>query len=105
MAASSHRAGLEAKAFCFQIKEKCQFFGKSARGGGSTVNRGHAHHRSIRRCRVREGRPCRFGGAQRDNGTCNDSSACIVQPWSVIPAAMAGVVCGVEDKLSWGVQK
>ena len=37
--------------------------------GGSTVNRGHAHHRSIRRCRVREGRPRRFGGAQRDNGT------------------------------------
>jgi len=39
------------------------------RRGGSTVNRGHAHHRSIRRCRVREGRPRRFGGAQRDNGT------------------------------------
>ena len=38
-------------------------------GGGSTVNRGHAHHRSTRRCRVREGRPRRFGGAQRDNGT------------------------------------
>jgi DNA invertase Pin-like site-specific DNA recombinase len=37
--------------------------------GGSTVNCGHAHHRSIRRCRVREGRPRRFGGAQRDNGT------------------------------------
>jgi hypothetical protein len=43
----------------------------TARGGGLPigVNRGHAHHRSIRRCRVREGRPRRFGGAQRDNGT------------------------------------
>jgi hypothetical protein len=39
------------------------------RTGGSTVNRGHAHHRSIRRCSVREGRPRRFGGAQRDSGT------------------------------------
>jgi hypothetical protein len=39
------------------------------RPGGSTVNRGHAHHRSMRPCRVREGRPRRFGGAQRDNGT------------------------------------
>src|SRR4029450_78870 len=30
----------------------------------STVNRGHAHHRLIKRCSVREGRPRRFGGAQ-----------------------------------------
>ena len=60
--------------------------------GGSTVNRGHEHHRSIRRCSVREGRPRRFGGAQRDSGTGNASSSCIVQLWSVIPAAMAGVV-------------
>ena len=37
--------------------------------GGSTVNRGHAHHRSIRCCSTREGRPRRFGGAQRDSGT------------------------------------
>jgi hypothetical protein len=37
--------------------------------GGSTANRGHEHHRSIRRCSVREGRPRRFGGAQRDSGT------------------------------------
>jgi hypothetical protein len=73
--------------------------------GGSTVNRGHAHHRSIRRCRVREGRPRRCGGAQRDNGTGNDSSTCIVQPWSVIPTAMAGVICGVWAKRSWGVHK
>ena len=73
--------------------------------GGSTVNRGHAHHRSIRPCRVRAGRPRRLGGAQRDNGTCKDSSAWIVQPWSVIPAALAGGVCGVRDTLSWGVQQ
>jgi hypothetical protein len=37
--------------------------------GGSTVNRGHAHHRSIRCCRAPEGRPRRFGGTQRDSGT------------------------------------
>ena len=37
--------------------------------GGSTVNRGHEHQRSIRRCSVREGRPRRFGGAQRGSGT------------------------------------
>ena len=37
--------------------------------GSSTVNRGHEHHRSIRRCRVRAGRPRRFGDAQRDSGT------------------------------------
>ena len=66
-----------------------------APGGGSTLNRGHEHQRSIRRCRAREGRPRRFGGTQRDSGTRNDSSACIVQQWSVIPAAMAGVVCCV----------
>ena len=37
--------------------------------GGSTVNRGDAHQRSIRRCSVPEGRPRRFGGAQRARGT------------------------------------
>jgi class 3 adenylate cyclase len=37
--------------------------------GGSTVNRGHEHQRSIRRCSVRAGRPRRVGGAQRDSGT------------------------------------
>ena len=37
--------------------------------GGSTVNRGHEHHRSIKCCSAREGRPRRFGGAQRDSGT------------------------------------
>jgi hypothetical protein len=37
--------------------------------GRSTVNRGHEHHRSIRRCSAREGRPRCFGGAQRGGGT------------------------------------
>ena len=37
--------------------------------GGSTVNRGHEHHRLIRCCSAREGRPRRFGGTQRDSGT------------------------------------
>ena len=37
--------------------------------GRSTVNRGHEHHRSIRRCSARAGRPRRFGGAQRGRGT------------------------------------
>ena len=37
--------------------------------GGSTVNRGHEHQRSIRCCSACEGRPRRFGGAQRDSGT------------------------------------
>src|SRR5262249_6451758 len=73
--------------------------------GGSTVNRGHgAHHRAIRCCSAREGRPRRFGGAQRDGGTCNDRSACLVQPWAVSPAAMAGVVCCTWDTRAWGGQ-
>ena len=42
------------------------------RNGGSTVNRGHAHHRSIMCRSAREGRPRCFGGTQRDGGTCND---------------------------------
>ena len=37
--------------------------------GRSTVNRGHEHHRSIRRYSAREGHPRRFGGAQRGSGT------------------------------------
>ena len=37
--------------------------------GGSTVNRGHEHHRLIRCCSARAGRPRRFGGTQRDSGT------------------------------------
>src|SRR4051812_5513821 len=37
--------------------------------GRSTVKRGHEHHRSIRRCSAREGRPRCFGGAQRGGGT------------------------------------
>jgi hypothetical protein len=38
-------------------------------GGRSTVNRGHEHQRSIRRCIARDGRPRRFGGVQRGSGT------------------------------------
>jgi len=60
--------------------------------GGSTVNRGHAHHRLIRCCKAPEGRPRRFGGTQRDSSTENDNSSCSVQQWSVLPAAMAGIV-------------
>src|SRR5215217_4795217 len=63
--------------------------------GSSTLNRGHEHQRLIGRCNAREGRPHCFGGTQRGSGTGNDNSACIVQPWSVIPAAMAGVGCCV----------
>jgi hypothetical protein len=68
------------------------FYKKGVREDGSTVHRGHEHHRSIKRCSVCEGRPRRFGGAQRGSGTSHDSSSCSVQPWSVIPAAMAGVI-------------
>ncbi len=48
--------------------------------GRSTVNRGHEHHRTMRRCSAREGRPRRFGGPQRDCGTCNDRSSRTVPP-------------------------
>ena len=47
-------------------------FSVVARGGitgDSTLNRGHAHQRSIRRCSVPAGRPRRFGGVQRARGT------------------------------------
>jgi hypothetical protein len=44
-------------------------FAASLSKGGSTVNRGHEHQRSIRCCNAREGRPRRFGGTQRDSGT------------------------------------
>ena len=37
--------------------------------GSSALNRGHKHHRSIRRFRVCEGRPRLFGGVQRGGGT------------------------------------
>ena len=63
----------------------------------SILNRGHEHQRLIRRCNAREGRPRCFGGTQRGSGTWNenDNSSWIVQQWSVIPAAMSGVVCCV----------
>src|SRR5215813_62434 len=66
----------------------------------SALNRGHEHQRSMRRWNTRDGRPRCFGGAQRGSGTCNDSSSGIVQPWSVIPAAMAGVVLWPAWRLS-----
>ena len=75
--------------------EKKGIFTVKQLSGGSTLNRGHEHQRSIRRSSAREGRPRRFGGTQRDSGTRNDSSSCIVQQWSVIPAAIAGVICRV----------
>ena len=49
--------------------EELQESGRSDGTGSSTLNRGHEHHRSIRRCSACEGRPRRFGGAQRGNGT------------------------------------
>src|SRR4029453_7731100 len=63
----------------------------SSESGSSALNRGHEHHRSIRRCRVCEGRPRRFGAVQRGGGTWNANSSRTVQQWTVIPAAMAGV--------------
>ena len=56
------------------------------------LHRGYEHQRSMRRWNARDGRPHCFGGAQRGSGPGNDSRACMVQPWSVIPAALAGVV-------------
>ena len=35
----------------------------------SALNRGHEHQRSMRRWNARDGRPRRFGGAQRGSGT------------------------------------
>ena len=32
--------------------------------GSPTMNRGHEHHRSARRCKAYDGRPRRFGGVQ-----------------------------------------
>ena len=66
--------------------------GKNNRFGSSTLNRGHEHQRLIRRCNAREGRPRCFGGVQRGGGTWNANSSRTVQQWSVIPAAMAGVL-------------
>src|SRR5262249_4649322 len=49
--------------------EKSASFFANYETGPSTLNRGHEHQRSIRRCSAREGRPRRFGGAQRGSGT------------------------------------
>jgi hypothetical protein len=61
--------------------------------GSSTANRGHdVPHLSSRRCSAHERRPRCLSGVQRSGGPCNRSSARTVQQWSVIPAAIAGVV-------------
>src|SRR5215831_6765275 len=73
--------------------------------GRSTVKRGHAHHRSIRRCSAREGRPRCFGGAQRGGGTGNANSSRTVQQWSVIPAAMAGVRLIAPVPVAWAARR
>ena len=72
--------------------------------GSSALNRGHEHHRSIRRCRICEGRPRRFGGVQRGGGTWNANSARTVQQWSVIPAAMAGVRLVAAMPVAWAAR-
>src|SRR6266700_6130611 len=69
--------------------------------GSSALNRGHEHHRAIRRCRICEGRPRRFGGVQRGGGTWNANSSRTVQQWSVIPAAMAGVRLVAAMPVAW----
>ena len=66
--------------------------GRSA--DSSALNRGHERQRAMRRWQACDGRPRCCGGAQRGSGTCTDRRACLVPPWSVSPAALAGVVCG-----------
>ena len=61
--------------------------------GSSTANRGHdVPHLSSRRCSAHERRPRCLSGVQRSGGPCNHSSTRTVQQWSVIPAAIAGVM-------------
>src|SRR5688500_6594282 len=76
-----------------------------SRSGGSALNRGHEPQRSIRRFRVWEGRPRLFGGVQRGGGTWNANSARTVQPWSVIPAAMAGVRVVAAVPVAWAARR
>src|SRR5262249_25399940 len=83
---------------------KTDYRNRARSGGGSTVNRGHEHHRSIRRCRICEGRPRRFGGVQRGGGTWNANSSRTVQQWSVIPAAMAGVLLVAAMPVAWAAR-
>jgi hypothetical protein len=62
---ASFRTGVkEMGSVPFSVKIDCGIISM----GSYALNRGHTHHRLIRRCRVREGCPRRFGSAQRDNG-------------------------------------
>src|SRR5262249_44070262 len=74
-------------------------------GGSSALNRGHEPHRAIRRCKICEGRPRRFGGVQRGGGTWNANSSRTDQQWSVIPAAMAGVRLVAGVPVAWGARR
>jgi hypothetical protein len=51
--------------FCKAISPRIMSMGSSA------FNRGHGHHRALRCCNTREGRPRRFGGFHRGGGTGN----------------------------------
>lgn len=48
---------------------KSGFYDGTIFHGSSTLNRGHAHQRSMRRFNACEGRPRCFGGVQRGGGT------------------------------------
>ena len=52
-----------------RLKQNPRTSSQPPSAGGSTVNRGHEHQRSIKCCSARAGRPRRFGGTQRDSGT------------------------------------
>ena len=67
--ASRHVAGCgESRRGCRHDWEYSHSTGFS-RPDSSALNRGHEHHRAIRRFRVCEGRPRRLGGVQRGGGT------------------------------------
>src|SRR5438128_10156855 len=74
-------------------------------GGSSALNRGHEHHRAIRRCRICEGRPRRFGGVQRGGGTWTATSSRTVQQWSVIQAALAGARLVAAVPAAWAPRR
>ena len=67
----------------------------------------------MRRLSAYEGRPWCWGGGHRGGGTCYDNRACTLHQWSVIPAAMAGVLGlprrptprGARRRLACGVQQ
>jgi hypothetical protein len=58
----------------------------------------------IRRLSACEGRPRRFGGVQRGGGTCNANISRTVQRWSVIPAAMVGVLWVATVPVAWAAR-